>query len=76
MFFFLVFSIDENTIKVYNNKNIKFFCQNLVDIALKHDWYVGQTKKHYLILKITIMGHESYLLFITFSNSYPIINIG
>ncbi len=35
MFFSLAVSIDENIIKVHNNKNVKFVYQNLVDIVLK-----------------------------------------
>lgn len=32
---FLALGIDENVIKVYNNKNIEFLCQDLINIALK-----------------------------------------
>ena len=36
MFFSFILSIDKNVVKVYNNENIKFFCQDLVDIVLKY----------------------------------------
>lgn len=75
MFFSLAFSIDENVIEVYNNKNVKFFYQNLVDVALKRGWFVGQSKKHHLVLKVVIMNLKSCLLFIAFSDSHPMIDI-
>ncbi len=75
MLFSLTFSLDENDIKVHDNKDVKLFCQDLIDVALKYDWYVSQTKKYYLILKITIMNPESYLSFIIFLDPHPIIGI-
>ena len=30
-----IFSVNQNVIQVHNNKNIEFFGQNLVDIALE-----------------------------------------
>ncbi len=41
MLFSLALSIDENVIKVYNKKKVKFFYQNLIDITLKRDEYIG-----------------------------------
>ena len=34
MAFCFIFSIDENVIPIYNDKNSKLFCKNLIDIAL------------------------------------------
>ena len=74
---FFIFAINKNVVQVYNNKNVKLFYQNLVDIALKSGWCISQTKKHYyLILKIAIISLESCFLFVSFSNLHSIINIG
>ena len=75
MFFSLTFDINKNVIKVYNNKNVKFLYQNLVCIALESSRCISSLKKHHLILKMTIIGFDSYLLFITFFNLYLMINI-
>lgn len=75
MFFFFIFNIDENIIKIYNNKNIKFFYQNLINVALKSNQYIDLYKKHYLILKVAITGPKYRLLFIAFSDLPLIISI-
>ena len=31
----LIFSVEEDVIQVYNNKDIKFFWQDLIDITLE-----------------------------------------
>ena len=76
VFFSLALNIDENIIKVYDNKDIKLFYQNLVDIVLKYGWCIGPAKKHYLILEIAVMGLESHLLFIAFFDFHIMIRIG
>ena len=40
-----VVGIDEDVIKVNNDKNIEFLCQDLINIALKAGWCVGQPKR-------------------------------
>ena len=37
----LILNIDEDVIQIYDNEDIKVFCQDLVDIALKASWSVG-----------------------------------
>ena len=76
MLFSLILSIDKNVIKVYNNKNVKLFHQHLVDIALKYGWYIGQAKKHFLVLKLAVISPEDCLLFIVFLDPYPMISNG
>ena len=76
MIFSFVFSIDENIIKVYYYKKIELFYQNFVDIVLEHSWYIDQSKKHHLILKIAVTDLEGYFLFISFFDLYLIISIG
>ena len=36
MTFSLIFNIDEDVIQIYNNKDIKFFYKDLVNIALEN----------------------------------------
>ena len=36
MLFILALSVDENVIKVHYQENDKLFCQDLVNVALKH----------------------------------------
>ena len=52
-----------------------FFHQNLIDIVLKRDQYVVQSKKYHLIFKMAIVNPKSRFLFITFSDLYRIISI-
>ena len=75
MFFALALAIDEDVIEVYYYKNIEFLCQDLVDIALKRGWCVGQSKRHHLLLKMAIAGPEGYFPFIAFSDPYLMIDI-
>ena len=76
MAFFLVFGIGENTIQIHNNKDIMFFCKDLIDIALECCRSVGQSKRYYLILKMAVFGPESSLSLISFGNSHPVVGTG
>ena len=70
-----VFDIDQNIIQIYNNKNIKFFYKNLVNISLKRSQHIRLTKKYDLILLMSILCLENYFVFITFPSFYLIIDI-
>lgn len=70
----LIFYIDKNIIQVNSNKNIKFFSQNLVGIALKASRYIGRAKNYYRVLKMAILSLKNYLLFVAFFNLYLIIS--
>ena len=72
---FEVFDIDQDIILIYNDKNIQFFNQYLINISLKNSWGMKSIKKYDLIFKMTISDFKCYLLFITFLNPYPIIGI-
>ncbi len=76
IFSLLTFSIDENVIGVYKNKNNKFVSQDYVNIILKCGWGTGQAKKYYLVLKVAIIGPEGRFLFIAFPNPYLMVEIG
>ena len=51
-----VFGIDKNIIKVKNGEDIKFFGQDLVNVALEAGWCVGQLKKDYLVLEVSVLS--------------------
>ena len=76
MFSTLALSIDEDVIKVHYHKNIELLCQDLVDIILEYGQCIGQSKKHNLVLEMAIVGPESRLLFVSFSNLHLMISIG
>ena len=42
----------------------------MIDIVMKHNWYVGQIKKHNLLFGVTIIDPKDILLFIAISNSH------
>ena len=75
MFFSLAFNVNKNVIKVYDNKNIEFFCQDLINIVLKSGQYISQFKKYYLVLKMAIASTKNNLLFIAFLDPHLMINI-
>ncbi len=76
MLFAFTFSIDEDVIEIHYHEKVKLLCQDLIDIALKCDWCVGQSKRHDLVLKVAIAGPEGRLPFVTFPNLYLIVSIG
>ncbi len=76
MFFSFTLSIDKNVVKIYNNKNVKFLCQDLIDVVIESGQYIEQSERHYLILKVAIVDSESRFLFIIFSDHHLMISIG
>ena len=76
MVFSLVLSIDEDIIQIHNDENMELFCKDLIDIALEYCWSVGQSKRHYLTLEVTVSGPKSSFLLISFTNSHLVVNIG
>ena len=69
-----VLGVDENVIKVNNNKDIKFLGQNLINIALEAGRYVKQPKRHYLVLKVAVSSPKSCFLFIVFFYPYLMVS--
>lgn len=65
--------IDQNVFQVYNIKNIQFFSQDFIDLALKTGGSIDQTRRYNLILKITIPNSKHLLLFISFLNTHLMI---
>ena len=70
-----IFSVDQYIIKIYNNKNIKLFSQNLVDIFLENDRSIKEAKGYDLIFKMRVLDQKISLLLITFTNPYLIIGV-
>ena len=71
-----IFYIDENIIQVDNNEDIQFFGHNFVDVTLEAGRCIGKTKRHNLVLKMTVLSLKGHLPFITFLNSHLIIGAG
>ena len=61
-----IFGINQDVIEVYNNKNIKFFRQDFVNIALEAGGGVKRTKRHNLVLEIVV----PYL-----KNCFPLVTL-
>ena len=71
-----IFTIDKNVIKVINNKDVKFFGQNVIDITLKACRSIQSPKKHYMIFGIAISGIKSCFSFVAFLDPHLIIGTG
>ncbi len=41
MAFSLILAIDENIVQVYNNKDVEFVYQDLVDVSLEYGRYIS-----------------------------------
>ena len=70
-----VFALNQNVIEVHNDKNIKFFCKNFIDVALEAAGGVKKTKRHDLVLKMAVPRSDGCFLLVTLPNSYSIICI-
>ena len=61
-------------IYINNNKDIKFFSQDFIDITLKAGRNIEKPKKHYLVLEVAVLSLEGCFRFIVFFYPYSIIN--
>ena len=75
MAFSLVLDIDKDIIQIYNDKDIKLFCKNLIAIALEGCQSVSPLKRYYQIFEMTVSSLEKCFLLISFTNSYLVISI-
>ena len=73
--FSFIFGVNEDIIQIYNDKNIKFFHKDFINIALEYCQINGYFKKYYLILEVNVSGPESSLLLISFANSHLVVGI-
>ena len=76
MAFAFIFGVDKNIIQIHNDKNIEFFCEDLIDVALEYCRSAGQSKRHYLIFEVAVSGPKSSFPLIFFANSHPLIGTG
>ena len=70
-----IFGVNQDVIKVHNDKNIKFFYQNFIDIVLEVGGSIKMTEKHDLVFEMAIPHLKSYFPLVTIPNSHLIICI-
>ena len=71
-----MFGIDEDIIQIHNDKDIEFFREDLIDVALEYCRNVGQSKRHHLIFEVAVSDPEICLPLISFTNSHPVVGTG
>ena len=69
-----VLDINEDIISINNDKNIKLFSQDFINITLETGRCIAKLKSYYLILKVAVSSLEDHLLFIAYFYPYLIIN--
>lgn len=68
--------IDQDVVRIYDDKDIELFSEDFADIALKTGWRVGESERYDLVLKMAVLGTKGSLPLITFSDSHPVIGNG
>ena len=63
---FSIFEQNKDIIIIYNDKNIKFFCQGSIEVVLKFGGRVEKIKNYDLILEITISHLKNHFHLIIF----------
>ena len=76
MFISVIISIDKDIVQIYNDEDVKFFSKDLIDISLEAGWRVGFTKRHYLVLKVTVSSPECGFPLVLFADSHLIVDTG
>lgn len=71
-----VFSIDQDIFHINDDKNVKLFSKDFIYIILEASQSIRESKRHDLILEVTILGLEGSFPFVAFSNFHSIISIG
>ena len=64
--FFLYFRKNKNIIEVYYNQDVKYFFQHIINKCLIICRYISQSKKHNLILVISVPRSKGDFLFFSF----------
>ena len=72
----VIIGIDEDVVQIYDNKDIKLFSKNLVDVSLEAGWRVGEIERHHLILEVTVLGSECDFLLVFFADSHSMVDTG
>ena len=61
---------------MYNDKDIKLFDKDLIDISLKACRCICQFKKHHLVLEMVILSPKHFFPFVSLADSHPMIYTG
>ena len=72
----IVLGVDEDIIEIHYHENVELLCQDLVDITLERGRCIGQSKRHDLVLEVTIAGPEGRFPFIAFLDLHSMVSIG
>jgi hypothetical protein len=64
---------DQDVIKIYHNKVIKIFPENVIHHMLKHRRSIGEAEWHYLILEMTIAGAKGSFPFISRLDPHQVV---
>lgn len=68
-----VFGINHDVVQICNDENLEFFSKDFVNIVLEAELSIRKTKKHDLILEMTIPDSKNGLLFIAFLNFHLMV---
>lgn len=69
----LIFNINQNVVKVHNNKNIEFLDKDLLNNFLEASWSITQLKRHYLVLEVVRASFKGSFLLVPLSNPHLMI---
>ncbi len=75
MLFALALSVDEDVIEIYYYEDVRLLGQDLVDITLKRDQCIGQSKRHDLVLEMAVAGPEGRFPFVAFPDPHSMVGI-
>ncbi len=75
LLFALALSVDEDIIEIHYYENVELLGQDLIEVTLEHGRYVGQSKRHDLVLEMAIAGPEGRLPFIAFLDLHLMVGI-
>ncbi len=70
-----IVGIKEDVIKVYNYGNVKHVSENIVHEAFECHGSIGESERHDMSFKGTVVGLEGCFPFITFGNTYEMIRM-
>ena len=69
-----VLDIDEDIIYINNDKIIKLFGQDLIDISLETGRCIKKSKRHYLVLKMAVLSPKDCFSFIVLFYTYLMVS--
>ena len=69
----VIINVDQDVIQVNNDKDVKLLQIDFVDVSLKACWYVCWTRRHHLILKVTVSNLERGFPLVPFADSHLMV---